>query len=313
MKGVTDVPFYEIHRRITPDRIQKCLSSEEETRKIGLELRKKYKDSFNVLTLQYDSKTTVPTKKMVECMSDLQYNNTDAIAIPSWFDIITNKGQAGIDLYLELSKIFLEAASVRNNKPIFATLPQCIPPEALEKVIDFFTSKDVTSFIVDSHGRTILSSSWIRTFQRALFQEHDVEHECLLYTMNAYQGTIHNDVDRGEAKDFIGFTAGFDIIGGKYISKFGSNTKAPDKGIFGRVFESGSYTYRKQVCSKEEKEVINEQTIRDQNREFECVRSAIHDSEVVTLLETKALSGETMDTIMSFTDRSHISRLDEFI
>lgn len=313
-KGVTDAPLYEIHRRISPDRIRKCLGSEAEGRKLGLELNKKCNGSFNVLTLQYDSKTVVPTKRMVEELSDIQYNHTDVIAIPSWFELVSDKGQAGVDLYLELSDMFLEAASVRNHKPIFGTIPQCISPEGLDKVVNHFIDKDVTSFMVDSHGRTIMSSSWIRTFQRVLFQNHDIEKECVLYTMNAYQGVMRNDVTKSEAKDFIGFTAGFDIIGGKYISKFGSDSKeGPGKGTFGRVFESDSYTYRRQVCSREEKEIINEQTIRDQNSEFEHVRSAIHDSAVVALLETKDLTKETMDTIMSFSDRSRNSSLDDFI
>lgn len=313
MKGVTEVPFYEIHRRISPDTIVGCLGSQTKDSRYGAELRKLCKGSFNILNLEYDSKTAVPTTKMVEGLSDIQYNHTDAIAIPSWFDLITREGQVAVDLYLDLSGKFLDAASTRNHKPIFATIPQSIPPESLEEVIDFFVDKDVTSFIVDSHGRTIMSGSWIRSFQRNI-GNHRIENECVLCTMNTYQGVIRKNMTRSEAKDFIGFTAGFDIIGGKYVSKYpGDSDKEVKQENFGRVFDRDAYTYVKKPCSKEEKVAINEQSVRDQNLEFENVKTAIHENSVKPLLETKELSKETLDIIMSFNDRSRMTKLDEFI
>lgn len=312
-KGVTEVPFYEIHKRVSPEKIRGCLESQTKDSRFGVELKKMCRGSFNVLVIEYDSNEIVPPSRMIDGLSDIQYNNTDAIVIPSWFDLITKKEKVDVDRYLDLSGNFLDAASTRNHKPIFATIPQSIPPESLDRVIDFFIDRDVTSFIVDSHGRSIMSGSWVRAFQRNL-TGYGIEKECVLFTMNTYQGVMRKDVTRSEAKDFIGFTAGFDIIGGKYVGKYHGNfDKEVKKEDFGRVFDRDTYTYLKRTCSKEEKQIINEQTVRSQNKEFENVKAAIKESAVKPLLETKELSKETLDIIMSFNDRSRSTKLDEFI
>lgn len=308
---VTEIPFYEAHKRIKPDTIIKCLESEEKDREQGRDLKKRCKGEFNVLTLEYDSKDFVPNEKMVVAMSDMQYANTDAITTPSWFELIEKNKHVDVQQYITLSDIFLEAASTRNHKPILGTIPQNIPPGEIGKVIKFYIDHDVTSFVVDSHGRTIISGSWIRAFQRSL-GEYDVEKESILYTMNAFQGTIPKTKTATEAKDFIGFTAGFDIIGGKHNIKFyGSNREVTQH--VGKVFNRDTYNYEKQVCSKEEKKLFDEKVIREQNIEFKTVQEAIYEKSLKSLLTSKELTKETMNTIRSFKDRGRTMRIDDFI
>lgn len=308
---VTEMPFYEAHKKISPETIKKCLKSEEKDREQGRDLKSRCKGDFNVLTLEYTSKNVVPTDRMVVAMSDMQYANTDAITTPSWFDLITRKNHVNVRQYVALSKIFLEAASTRNHKPILGTIPQSIPPEELEKVIKFYIDRDVTSFVVDSHGRTLISGSWIRAFQRSL-GEYDIEKECTLYTMNAFQGTIPKTKTATEAKDFIGFTAGFDIIGGKHSNKYFKSAGEVTQPV-GRIFNRSTYNYEKQVCSKEEKKLIDERSIREQNAEFEIVREAISEKSLKLLLTAKDLTEETMSILRSFKDRGRTMKIDDFI
>lgn len=309
---VVDLPIYEAHRRITPDTILACLKSEARDRQNGQNLRKKCKGQFNILNIEYDSKEIVPTEKMVVALSDMQYNNTDVIATPSWFDIITEKNRVKTDLYLDLSKIFIEAASEKNHKPIMGTIPQSIPPEDIQRVIDFYIDNDVTSFIVDSHGRTLISGMWIRALQRSL-NNYNIEEECLLYTINAYQGTVRKTETTIEAKDFIGFTAGFDILGGKHSLKYPVLHEESEAQNVGRIFRRDTYTYDKRICSKEEKQIIDEQTVRDQYEELNSVRNVIAEGNIKSLLEKKQLSHETLNTIMSFKEKVHSTKLDDFI
>lgn len=310
--NVTEIPFYEAHKKIRPETIMDCLKSEQRDREHGRELKRRCKGDFNVLTLEYDSKDVVPTDRMVVAMSDMQYNNTDAITTPSWFDLITRKNSVDVQLYLHLSGVFLEAASVRNKKPIFGTIPQSIPPEKLEKVLKFYIDRDVTSFVVDSHGRTLISGSWIRALHRTL-DAYNIENECILYTMNAFQGVVPKTKTAIEAKDFIGFTAGFDIMGGKHSNKYPDKPTDEEAQAVGRAFDRQTYNYEKRMCTKEEKVKITEQSIRNQNAEFSVVGEAISEKTVKPLLMTKDLAPETLNTILSFRQGRHNMKIDDFI
>ena len=310
--NVTDVPFYEAYKRVKPETIMNCLKSEERDREHGRDLRRRCRGNFNILTLEYDSKTIVPTDRMVIALSDMQYNNTDAIATPSWFDLITGKNSVDVGSYIYLSKIFVEAASTRNHKPILGTIPQSIPPEKLDNVLKFYIDNDVTSFVIDSHGRTLISGSWIRAMQRSL-NEYDIEKESILYTMNAFQGIVPKNKTSIEAKDFIGFTAGFDVIGGKHMNKYPEKSDEKSMQTVGRIFNRNTYNYEKKICSKEEKQTINEHTIREQNSEFDTVRQSISEGTMKDLLSSKNISQETLNTIFSFKCNNHSMKIEDFI
>lgn len=307
--GVTSALLYEVHKRVKPDTIKKCLESEAKDRKHGLELAGRCKGTFNITTLEYDSSRETPTEKMVEELSDMQYNHTDAIPTPSWFDLITRKDHTDVDLYLELSDTFVNAAATRNHKPILGAIPQSIPPTELGRVIKFYIDKDVTSFVVDSHGRTLISGSWVRLLQRS-FEEYSIEKECLLYSMNAFQGTIRKNEDSCEAKDFIGFAAGFDIIGGKHSNKFGAKEEGNE--TIARLFDKETYNYTKVKCKKDDKQTINDRSVRAQIKEMEVVRTTIEDGKTKELLLSKNLLSETLDTLFGLKNKSN-RRIEDFI
>ena len=249
---------------------------------------------------------------MVVALSDMQYNNTDAITTPSWFDLITKKNGVDVELYVHLSKVYLEAASTRNHKPILGTMPQSIPPEELGAILKFYIDHDVTSFVIDSHGRTLISGSWIRALQRSR-GEYDIEKESIMYTMNAFQGTVPKNKTSIEAKDFIGFTAGFDVIGGKHSNKYFENSNENDSRAVGRIFNRETYNYEKKICTKEEKINIDEDSIREQNSEFDTIRQSISEGTIKNLLSSKNISQETFNTILSFKSNAHSMKIDDFI
>jgi len=310
--NVTDVPFYEAYKRVKPETIINCLKSENKDREHGRNLRQRCRGNFNILTLEYDSKKSVPTDRMIVALSDMQYNNTDAITTPSWFDLITTKNSVNVKLYIELSKIFVEVASTRNHKPILGTIPQSIPPEKLDSVLKFYIDHDVTSFVVDSHGRTLISGSWIRALQR-LLSEYDIEKESIMYTMNAFQGMVRKNETTIEAKDFIGFTAGFDVIGGKHTSKHFEKSDEETTNTVGRIFHRSTYNYEKKICTKEEKRFIDECSIREQNSEFDIIRQSISEGTMKNLLSSKNIAQETLNTIFSFKNKNHSMKIDDFI
>lgn len=308
----SDSPIYEAHKIVEPKTIIKCLKSEKEDRAHGRVLKSRCRGKFNILTLEYGSKDIIPTNRMVEGLSDMQYNNTDAITTPSWFGLITKKDSTDVDLFLKLSEVYLSAASSRNHKPIIGAIPQSIPPEKLQEVIDFFINRDVTSFVVDSNSRTLISGSWLRLFQRSI-HEYDLEKECVLYSMNAFQGTIRKTESSVEAKDFLGFAAGFDFIGGKYTNKYFGPRPQKDDITIGRMFDPSTYNYTKIECSQNEKTMIKDKSISFQIEEMKNVRDNITSGSTEKLLRSKKLLPETLDTIFSLKKNTRNRRLDEFI
>lgn len=309
LKDVTELPLYEAHIGIKPETIRKILESESFDRSYGRKLKERCKGNFNILNLEYNGKE-VPTDKMVTALSDTQYGHTDIIVTPSWFELISSKNSVNVDLYMKLTKSYLDAAMTRNHKPIFGTIPQCIPPGELDRVLKSYIDQDVTSFVVDSHGRTLMSGSWIRAFQRSIGQ-YNIESECLLYSINAYQGAVRKTDPSIEAKDFIGFTAGFDIIGGKHNTKFPPQADTNNDLKVARIFKRDTYLYEKSNCSLDEKRAIDNQSVRDQYSELAVVRDAISEGGINNLLNDKQISRETINIIKSFKDRTTV--LDDFI
>lgn len=242
----------------------------------------------------------------------MQYNHTDVVTTPSWFDLITKKDHVETDLYIELSGTYLYAASVRNHKPIIGTIPQSIPPEKLENVIKFYIDRDVTSFMIDSHGRTLISGMWIRTLNRSL-GKYDIEKESILYSINAFQGKVPKNETSIEAKDFIGFAEGIDIIGGKHATGYyGQDRNDKNTMTFARMFDPETYNYEKIPCSVDERKELNGQSVRVQHEEFSNVRDVITDGKVKNLLMEKNISKETLNSIFSSKGPKY-STLDDFI
>ena len=290
--SLVQMPIYEAYKSVTPDTIKKCLESEENNRYQFGEIKKRCKGRFNILTLEYDSKYDVPTDKMIAQLSDMQYDHTNAITTPSWYRLIAKEDGTDADLYLNLTGKYLDVASTRNNKPIIGNIPNCIPAGKLERVIKFYIDRDVTSFVVDYNSHTFLSSPWIRTFHR-IIDSYDIEKECITYSINAFQGIIQKNQEKTEAKDFLEFSVGFDIMGEKHTRKY-SQTNENGSVAIGRIFERNTYNYRKKKCSSvQEVQALKERSILEQNEELKVVRTAINEKSIKQLLMEKDLLEET--------------------
>ena len=309
VEGATDVPVYEPYRKVKPAVIENCMESEQYDRRVGKGLNDRCKGQFNILTMEYDSKDVIPSDMMIEALSDMQYLHTDAITTPSWFNLITRKNSTNTALFMELSRKYVDCSSIRNHKPIIGAIPQSIPPNRLSDVVKLYVDKDVTSFVIDSHGRTLISGMWVRTLERAI-NEYNIENEGILYSINSFQGTVRKNEMNVEAKDFIGFAAGMDFIGWKHTSNYFGSDNNEDITI-ARRFDPESYNYIRVRCDTEEKNRITAESIRSQNKELENVRDAIYDQKLMELLSEKKISKETIHEISSCKNNVR-SSLDDF-
>lgn len=251
-------------------------------------------NAFNILSLAYNNKEQIPNEDQIRVIADMQYLNSDAVVTPSWFDIIKSEDKVDVDLYLQLSKSYLEYASFRNNKPILGTIPMNIPSNYLSKVIGFYMDCDVTSFIIDCNARSVLNSTWTRNFQREL-NEYKVEKECLTYITNAYQGAVKKNEDTCEAQDFLNFAMGYDIIGDKHIAKRSSNFYESGT-IQGKSFDKNTYRYVKVPCkSDKERSNIKMVTIDTQINEMGVIRETINEGDSLkNNLQNKAIDEITI-------------------
>ncbi len=313
----TDVPLYEVYRRISPTTIVKSFQSEKYSRGVDANLKNRCKGRSNILIMEYDSKDVIPTSRMVEYLSDIQYNHTDVIVTPSWFSLITRTDSTDVDLFLAMTDEYLEAASRLNHKPMMVSIPQSIPSERIDDVLEHYIScKDVTSFCIDSNSRALMNGSWMRKFQTSIDKVrslYNIEDECLLYSVNAYQGIVKRNEERIDAKDFLGFTAGIDVIGGKHTKGYNSND-SDERMTVARMFDPETYTYVKAVCAKEVKGRITSQSVAAQIMEMPIIQDRIKEGLLEDHLRSKAISESTLRTIYGLKDTaSSIRTLDSFI
>lgn len=313
--NVTDFDIYEVYRRVSPETVERSLSNEAYARKFDGGMESRCKGRFNILIMEYDSKEVVPNSRMVEFMSHMQYNHTDVIATPSWFSLVTKDDHTDTDLYIQLTDEYLEAASRRNHKPIMVTIPQSTPPDRINEILERYIGRDVTAFCIDSNSRALLNGSWIRKFQTSMDsakEDYGIERECLVYSVNAYQGLIRRNEVYSDAKDFLGFIAGADLIGGKHTKAYGSRGSEQNSTV-ARVFDPETYTYSKVFCSLEEKDAYTDGSIRAQIGEMPNVGRSIREGELESLLMSKPLTDVTKRSIYRLRDSSRMTRLNEFI
>lgn len=316
----TDAEFYEVYRKISPDTIKKSLESERASSKLDREIRNRCKGHFSMLMMDYDSKEMVPTSEMVEFLSDIQYPHTDIIVTPSWHSLISGSDSTNVGLYMRLTDEYLTAASRLNSKPIVVSIPQSLPPERIGDVLSHYIEKDVTSFCIDSHSRSLLKGSWMRKFHTSLDkakEQYGIEKESLILSINSYQGIVMRNEGLIEAWDFLGFSAGTDIICGKhtsaYFRKDDQQDEARDEPTVARIFQPDTYCYRKVVCDKESKDKITDQSIGLQIAEMPTIRTSIEEGCLEELLGTKRISKGTLETILSLRGRGTNLTLDSFI
>jgi hypothetical protein len=307
-------PVREMYRRISPETLDKCSSNSEYDRKYS-ESTKRQMDpgSVNIFTLAYGSTTQMPTIDQIKQMSDIQYVHTDVVVVPSWFDLIRGLDKSQCEMYFNLSDAFYHYSSCRNNKPVMATIPTCIPNDKIPKVLKHFIDMDITSFILDFNGRSLINGTWLRSFIRE-WDSYNIEKEGIIYSMNAYQGIDKKNIGNFEAKDFVGFLGGIDIIGDKHIAKGCSDKTIPG---FERtkVFDSDTYHYRKVFCSPNETEKYAMESISNQITEIENMRSFISRNESIKdAIDSKSLDPRTRIALheMKYSKKFKTKKLDAF-
>lgn len=312
MDGIS--PVREIYRRISPETLDKCSGNSEYDRKYS-DTTKKQMDinAVNIFELAYGSGEQIPTVNQIKQMSDIQYVHTDVIVIPSWFDLVRNADKSQYEMYLNLSDTFFEYSSFRNHKPIMASIPTCIPNDKIPKVLDHFINMDITSFILDFNGRSLINGTWLRNFSREL-DSHKIEKEGIVYSINAYQGIDKRNVGDFEAKDFLGFLGGIDIVGDKHVAKGSSDNYIPGM-KHTKLFDPDTYHYRKVFCTSNESDRYDYQSIRNQIAEIEHIRTYISEGESIkNEIDSKSLDRRTMDALleMKYSKKIKKKKLDDF-
>ncbi len=308
--------FYEAYRSLKPETIQNSMKNENVARIIDKDLLNRCNGQFNMLIMEYDSKEVVPTPRMVDQMSDIQYNHTDVIITPSWFSLITHDESTDVDLYLKMTDEYLDAASRLNRKPIVINIPQSIPSDRIDDVLNRYINKDVTAFCIDSHSRSLMNGSWMRKFHTTLDvvkKEYKIEKESLILSVNAYQGPVKKNEMAIEARDFLGFCAGIDVICGKHTRAYGSNNSEERSTTVARVFQPETYNYIKIMCLKEKKDMITDSSIASQIKEMGNVRMNIKEDSLEQLLQSKSISPGTMSTIYRMKEKGRKTTLENFI
>lgn len=286
-------PIHEFYRRIKPESLNKCLSDQQYDSKYlqGMKvLRSEY--SLNICHVAFDSKNVMPNNNQIKQMADLQYLSSDVIVIPSWFTMVKDVKNR-VEEFFKLSDKYYEYASFRNNKPVMASIPVCISTEELPKVIDHYMNMDITSFILDFNSRSMIKTTWVRSFIRELEKYH-VEDEGIVYSINASQG-VSRKSDGGvcEAQDFLGFGAGVDLLGNKYFAKQSADMYNSHTSV--KMFYSDNYTYRPKICTEEEIWKYKSESAKNQMLELNNIRDTIkHSENVLDLVKSKNLSEITM-------------------
>jgi len=306
---------HEIYRIAKPQTLEKCLNSTEYDSKYCRTTNNLRDESaVNIFSLAYGDKTHIPNDNLIRIMADLQYVNTDVIVIPSWYDLISRNEKDKSELYLKLSDKYYEYASFKNHKPVMATIPVCMPSPEIPKVLDHFMEMNITSFIIDFNARSLMNGTWLRNFSREL-NPYRTEKEGILYSINAFPGIDRKHVGYVEAKDFIGFAAGFDIVGDKHTPKQSSdNYNSPRTTI--NLFNNNTYRYDKVPFVEGKQDDIKLASVQNQINEMTALRTSLDESESIKkILDTKSLEPTTMRDLISMKSdqRIRVTRLNQFI
>lgn len=312
--GMTDgCGIYEVYRYLKPETIGKCLENQSYMSKYQRTTGAMRSDgALNLVALAYMSNDTVPDDDSIRILADMQYACSDVVQTPSWFGLIKSGGTTDVDLYIELSERYLEYAQFRNHKPVVGTIPVCIPYNRISEVVGRYMDGDVTSFIVDFNTRSY-DMTWMREFLRAV-SEYRVERESILGCVNSFPGSMKRGGEPTNALDFLGFAAGFDVIGDKHVPK-PSSDGYPQRNET-RMFDAGTFTYHKVGYSdRDEREALMAESIRRQVDGMAEVRRSLNESSPIdSLLAEKRVGHDVMIPFRHLKSDvgTHNSTLDDF-
>ena len=301
-KDVRETPVCEVYKEISSNKIDLCLNDSQIEREYNATIRARLNCNdgvMNAFFLSYDDQRK-PAKKQMTFLADLQNVHSDILITPSWTKYLnTIPGEEKTKQYLSLTEEFLDYSPPSGYKPYMGNIPTLIPNNDIEKVIKFYVERGITSFVIDSDGRVPWIDTWILNFYRTIGdKQYNIENECLIYSINASTGRAKKNEMTYEAKDFIGFGAGFDIIGEKHVNKSFPHTQPTAN--FNKRFNPGTYHYEKIPDTVSSRAEIKSENVRTQIIEMGRVREILTDHDPLTkFLETKTISEKTIKSLIN--------------
>lgn len=172
----------------------------------------------------------------------------------------------------------------------------------------------MTSFVLDFNGRSMTNGTWLRSFIRE-WASYNIENEGILYSMNAFKGIDRKNMGYVEAKDFLGFATGMDMIGDKYVPRTSYGGQQNTEHAI-KLFDRGTYRYNKVSSSGGNYgDNIRIESVQHQIDEMQVLRTAMHDGDSIKkILDSKSLEPSTMRKLidMKKNQKSKTSRLEGY-
>ncbi len=245
----------EIYKKFSVEKLNKCLSSEFEERKINSLLKNSLSSGLNIFIPEFSDKN-FSSNKQLELLSDLQYSHSDVVVTPVLQGLFKHySGESLFENFIEITNNYLKIVETLNHKPVFGLLPLKMPRQFLEEVFKNYYDKNITSFVLDFSGRSIDSnSSWMRLFFR-LLKDYDLIESSVLKGININKGRFLKNKKEILAKDFVSVGFGIDIVGENHVplrmpSEAWEKIKSQRKENIFRVFNKDTYGYSKRSYSE---------------------------------------------------------------
>lgn len=208
----------EVHKGITLEKIKSINEDNKVERSFNREISKQLMDkSINIVFLRFND-VKIPDEVSMETIVDLQYHHTDALVVPSIPKIVKEyTGEKLLDKILSFADLYVETVEKMNNKTIIGTFPSKIPRQYIPNIMQYYHSKNITSFVIDTDGGSLYSNlSWLNSFKREI-KKLEIEDEGLIYNLNPNPGKFMKK-EAVLAKDFIMLPFGIDVVGNNHVA-----------------------------------------------------------------------------------------------
>jgi len=285
----------EIYFEVSPEKIQEIKTNSANERLFNQKIQRAMVDNaVNFVFLRYTGES-VPLPEDMETLVDLQYAYSDVAIIPSCPGLLKNDdnvGKAFWDSFITYIDSYMQIVETLNKKSIIGLIPHQMPRTLIPSLLEYYQSKDITSFIIDSSGSSLYSNiSWIRIIQRTLNRLNIID-EGFIYDINSERGKFLKNADIVLAKDFVGVGLGVDVLGNLHVGPRLNTTAWQNIKMSQyrgpRVFDPETYGYMRVPALTPD--VANQQNIRRQYRELLKIQTVLKEEPTVThYLNTKEL------------------------
>ena len=307
---LVQTPINEIFKKFDDQKIDKCLKDERFERAVNSDIKRDSINGVNFFFVDYAS-NKIPTQKQIEFLSDIQYEHSDVV-ITSILSKLTREltEEKLLNTFMDVTNKYIEIAETLNNKSIIGIVPRAMPRQFLEPIIKNYHNKGVTSFIVDSDGKSIDSNpSWIRNLIR-LLKDYGVFDESFLYCINSYEGRFMKNANEILAKDFISTGFGIDILGINHLpprmpSEAWAKIKAMRRENTYRLFNRATYGYVKKTEAElrsmniRKREELKRFNIIEQHKETQVLQQKLKEEDTVEnyIKNKKQVTGDLIKKI----------------